>query len=395
MSAETLRKILTRDFILNFFAQFAFSSVSTILIPTIPIYLSRFEAKGGEIGLLIGILSVFSLLPRPFVGRALLRFPEKTFMIAGAILCTLSSIFYLFAPPFWPFFIVRILHGTGWAFFSTASFTSVVNNAREAHRGQLISYYYLSFNFAFALAPYCGMLLINRYGFEVLFWVCAGLSICALFATVKMKIKRGVQVLNQPIPHQPLLNRKAVPPAIIASILNLIWGAIGAFFPLYALINGISNPGIFFTVLGITLISGRLLGGRILDIYEKKKVIIPCFITSILSLFILSIASTLSMFIVVAILLGISWALLFPSLVIYAIEDSGFAPGPVMGTFTAIADLGLGMGPMIMGMILQWTGYRTMFVCLTLTAALNMSVYYYTIGRTKANSHQMAGEEIV
>jgi len=67
----TMQKILTRDFVLNFLAQFAFSFVSFILIPTIPVYLSRFEAKAGEIGFLVGVLSVFSLIPRPFIGRAL------------------------------------------------------------------------------------------------------------------------------------------------------------------------------------------------------------------------------------------------------------------------------------------------------------------------------------
>jgi MFS family permease len=123
----TTQKILTRDFVLSFLAQFAFSFVSFILVPTIPVYLSRFEAKAGEIGFLIGILSVFSLIPRPFIGRALLRIPERKFMMAGAILYILSSIAYLAAPPFWPFLIVRVLQGVGLAFFSTASVALIAN----------------------------------------------------------------------------------------------------------------------------------------------------------------------------------------------------------------------------------------------------------------------------
>jgi MFS family permease len=64
------------------------------------------------------------------------------------------------APPFWPFLIVRIFQGVGLAFFSTASFTLIANIASEIHRGRIISYYSLSFNFAFAIAPYFGMLLM-------------------------------------------------------------------------------------------------------------------------------------------------------------------------------------------------------------------------------------------
>jgi hypothetical protein len=56
------QKIFTRDFILSFFAQFAFSSVFCILMPTLPIYLSRQNISEAEIGVFIGAFSVFSLV---------------------------------------------------------------------------------------------------------------------------------------------------------------------------------------------------------------------------------------------------------------------------------------------------------------------------------------------
>jgi len=381
----TTQKILTREFVLNFFAQFAFSFVSFILIPTIPVYLSRFEAKGGEIGFLIGALSVSSLIPRPFIGRALLRIPERKFMMAGAVLYIFSSIAYLLAPPFWPFLIVRILQGIGLAFFSTASVALMANITSENRRGQIISYYFLSFNFAFALAPYFGMLLINQFNFTVLFWVCTGLSLCALFLTLRLGKMQGVPVENGWPQNQSFFSREVLPSAIMAFMLNVIWGALGAFFPLYALRHDVSNPGLFFAVLAITLILGRSLGGRILDVYERKKVIIPCFIIVIISIVILTFSTTLMMFIIVAIIFGMGWAFLYPSLVIYAVENSGAARGPGMGTFTALADLGAGIGPMVMGIILEWTNYRIMFLFLALIGIINFLYFRYTIGKKEKN----------
>jgi MFS family permease len=157
----TPQKILSRDFILCFFAQFAFSCVFNILVPTLPIYLSRFGAREAEIGFLIGIFSFSSLILRPIVGRALLYISERDFMIAGTLLYGFSSIAYLLAPPFWPFLVVRILHGIGLALFATAIYTLIADITPEMHRGQLISYFYLSFNMAYALGPYFGMVLIN------------------------------------------------------------------------------------------------------------------------------------------------------------------------------------------------------------------------------------------
>ena len=138
----TTQKILTRDFVLCFFAQFTFSSVFYILIPTLPIYLSRLGAKEAEIGVLIGVFSVSSLVFRPIVGKPLLKIPERRFMIGGTLFFASSSVAYLFAPPFWPLLAVRVFQGIGLAFFSTASFTLLANITPEANRGQIISYFY-------------------------------------------------------------------------------------------------------------------------------------------------------------------------------------------------------------------------------------------------------------
>jgi MFS family permease len=67
----------SRDFILCFFAQFLFSLAFSLLVPTLPIYLSGFGAKGAEIGFLIGIFSFSSLILRPVIGRALFNIPER------------------------------------------------------------------------------------------------------------------------------------------------------------------------------------------------------------------------------------------------------------------------------------------------------------------------------
>ena len=374
-------KIFTRDFILSFSSQFAFSSAFCILIPTIPIYLSRFGAKEGEIGFLVGIFSVSSLILRPFVGRALLTTPERNFMIAGALICVFSNLAYLFAPPFWPLLIVRAFHGIGLALFSTASFTLLANITPETNRGRLVSYFYLSFNLAFALGPYFGMVFINRFNFTVLFLVGTGLSLGSLYMTTKLSKRKLIPSENLSRKFQPFFSREALPPSIIAFMLNIICGSLSAFFPLYALRHGVANPGIFFIFLAGTLFLGRIFGGRILDIYSREKVIMPCFILIVVSIAILVFSTTLVMFILVAVILGMGWALLYPFLMIHAIENAGSVQAPAMATFTALGDLGAGLGPMIMGFILEWRGYPIMLSCLILTGVINFLYFYYSIGK--------------
>ncbi len=381
------QKIFTRDFVLNFFAQFSSSFVFSILIPTIPIYLSSFRAKEAEIGVLVGILSVSSLIMRPFVGRALLRTPEKKLMISGASLYTISSIAYLFATPFWPLLIVRILQGIGVAFFSTAAFTLIANITPATHLGRAISYYYLSINFAFALAPSLGMLLINHFKFHVLFLVCAGLSLISLFITIKLGEKDPTPLENQSSKKQPFLSREALRPATIAFVVNIIWGALTAFFPLYALSHGVANPGLFFATFAVMLILGRTLGAKILDVYSREKIMFPCLFSYIIAMPILAFSATLPMFILAAAIWGIGNAFLYPTLLLYAIDQAGSSRGLALGTFTAMADLGSGLGSVIMGVILQLTSYLTMFLCLALAGIFNLLYFYFFVRKRGGSQH--------
>jgi MFS family permease len=380
-------KVFSRDFILVCFAQFAFSFVFQSLIPTLPIYLSRLGSNEVEIGVLIGIFFFCSLVLRPFVGKALLRTPEKKFMVTGSLVYALASLAYLLAPPFWPLLIVRVFQGIGFAFFHTASFTLVANISPEAHRGQSLSYFSLATSISGALGPSIGIFLINHFGFTLLFLVCSGLSFCSLFITYRLGRRQVVPLQDSSIEDGFLLSRKALPPSIISSLSLFVWGALTAFFPLYAINHGVANPGLFFTTIAIMLFLGRALGGKILDLYSREKVILPCLFTYIISMLILSFSKTLPMFILVAAIWGIGNAFLVPALVAYILDRVGSSVGPAMGTFTAISDLGICLGPVIMGIIIHSTSYPIMFLCLALMGIINLNYFYFFVRKKGGPSH--------
>jgi MFS family permease len=381
MAVQSMRNILTRDFILGFFAQLVFAMAFFALIPTLPIYLSRLESKDTEIGVLIGIFSVSSLILRPFVGRSLLKISERHFMIAGALLFGATSLSLLFAPPFWPFLIVRVLQGVGYAFFSTASFTLIAHISPEAHRGQSVSYFFLGYNIALALGPLLGMFLINQFNFTVLFLFCLGLSLIALLATNKLRTRHAPPSRTSSAEDRFLFSRKALPPSVISFLFHFIWGALTTFFPLHAIRHGVQNPGLFFTIIAIMLILGRTIGGRMLDLYSRERVLLPCLVAFIISMVILVFSTTLPLFMIVAVIWGIGHAFFYPSLVVYVFDRAGSSPGPAMGTFTAMSDLGMFLGPVVMGVVLHLAGYSTMFFSLFLIAAIQLVYFYFFMGR--------------
>ncbi len=379
MTTQTIRKIFTRDFILGFSAQFTFIMVFYILIPTLPIYLSRSGANGIEIGVLIGIFFVSSLVFRPFVGKALQKIPEKTFMIAGALLFALTSFAYLLAPPFWPFLIVRAFQGIALAFFHTASLTLIANISPKAHWGQSFSYFLLASNFSLALAPPVGMFIINQFSFSVLFLVCSGASLCCLCISGKLGRTQVAPLEDSPTGQNFFLRSKAVPPSIISFFNMIVWGALTAFFPLYAVNHGVADPGLFFTTIAIMLFVCRAFGGKILDLCSKERMIPFLITTYVISMAILAFSKNLPMFILVAVIFGIGNALLTPVVMAYALDSTGSSPGPVVGTYTAISDLGLGLGPVIMGIVIRFSSYPIMFLCLALTGVINIVYFHFVV----------------
>jgi MFS family permease len=372
-------RIFHRDFVLAFFSQFAVSFVVCLLIPTLPIYLSEAGATEVEIGILIGVLGFASLVVRPSVGKALLRVPERSFMIAGGGLFVLTSAAYLWAPLFWPFLAVRVLQGVAVALFYTASVTLAADISPEACRGQSLSYFFLAFNIAFAIAPTVGIFLVNTFNLTVLFGLCAALSLTSLFISTRLKRRPIHPPEGSAIQTKAFYNHRSLSPAVINLLAHIIWGALSAFFPLYALQCGFTNPGLFFAVSAGMLIVGRSLGAKLQDRYSREKVILPCLVVFAGAMVLLAFSKTLPMFMIVALLWGGGSAFLFPALVLFALDLAGPSRGPAMGIFTAFQDFGMGIGPVIMGVVLRFAGYRTMFLSLALVGFLSIGYFQFFV----------------
>jgi MFS family permease len=187
ISKHIIKNILTRDFLLGFFA-FFFSLVAYFaLYPTLPIYLVSLGSNDREIGILIGILGASSLVSRFLVGGTLTRFSGKSVMMFGALLFALTLIASIVLRPFWPFLTLRFLQGITYACVSTAAYACIINIIPSVYRGQGLGYFLLAPSFALATGPSFGMFLVNHYDFTVLFFTCTALSLCAFFFSLKMK----------------------------------------------------------------------------------------------------------------------------------------------------------------------------------------------------------------
>jgi MFS family permease len=94
---------------------------------------------------------------------------------------------------------------------------------------------------------------------------------------------------------------------------------------------------------------------------------------------VLAFSRTLPMFILVGLLWGTGGAFFFPASMAYALDYAGSSGGTAVGTFRALSDLGLALGPVLMGIIIPLAGYQIMFLCLALVSLINLSYFQFYV----------------
>ena len=381
-SSQSARTILTRNFVLAFLGFFAFLFAYFALVPTLPLYFAKLGSKEGEIGILVGIYSVSSLASRLLAGVALLRHPEKRIMVVAALIFAASFAACITLRPFWPFLALRLIQGVAYAFFDTALFAMIVKTTPLPYRGRTLSYLLLAPAIGTVLAPSFGVFLASLSGFTVLFLVCMGLSFCASLSSALLKGRRITA------PDAGADNGRAFPietkiivPALSAFFYYFVLGTVMAFFSLYAMQCGMKNPGYFFSAAAFMTIAGRFVGGRILDTWSKEKTIVIFTITSMIAMALLSFSKTLPIFIFVGLLWGTGVAFIFPVTIAYAFEYAGTSGGTAVSTFRVLTDLGQAAGPMVMGLLIPFTGYPAMFLCLAVICLINLCYFQFFVRR--------------
>jgi predicted MFS family arabinose efflux permease len=386
ISQYAIKNILTRDFVLGFLAFFVFFVASFTLTPTMPIYLTKLGSGTREIGILVGTLGIASLICRLLVGGALRKYSEKRVMMFGAMMFVFTFLGFIVLRPFWPFLAVRFFQGVAFSCMDTAAIACAISVVPLVYRTRAIGYILLAPPFAMAMAAPFGMFLMNRYGFTVLLFTGTALSLCAFLFALSLSGRKTITPERElSVNSGFFFEWKIVVPAITSFLQYIVWSSVAAFFSLYAVQCGVTNPGLFFSAMAFMLILGRIFGGKVFERWKKEKIILTFMLVAMLALVILSFSKTLPMFIFVGILWGMAGAFLFPTCMSYALEYSGTSGGTALGTYQAFMDSGSALGPVIMGVIIPLAGYRIMFLCLALICILNLCYFQFYV-RKKRNT---------
>ncbi len=357
---ETLlknEKLFTRNFVLTSLSTLVLFTSFYFLLVTLPIYISN-ELGGSdfEVGLSLFVFTLSAVFLRPFIGQEVDRRGRKSILIAGMLVFLAAMLLYKYATSVPLLLLLRVFHGLGWGAATTAATTLIADIAPPSRRGEAMGIYGMASNIAMAISPPLSMFLLNSSNYATLFAVGAAIALLSLLLV--LPISETVVVH----PKTPLFSIEALSPSTMMFIISLTYGSIVAFLPLFTQKQNMTNPGIFFAVLAVSLIIVRALAGRISDIKGRKFVIVPGMILIILGLWVLSQADSIWYFLAAALLYGLGFGSVHPALIAFLVDTVGERErGAAMGTFTASFDLGIAAGSLIMGIVLESMGFGVMY----------------------------------
>ncbi len=336
-------------------------------LPILPKYVTG-PIGGGDIavGVVTGAFAATGLLFRPIGGAVADARGRRSVVIVGALLTSLSSVLLFIKAGIPGLIVTRLFLGAGEGMVFTAGAAWIVDMAPAARRGRMIGLYGLAIWGGLAIGPPIGELILQAASFEA---VWAFMTIAPLVgAAIAMRIPERYepaahpQHLTYPEHAKRLIAREALRPGIALAMAMVGYATLAAFIVLHLDDRQLGHGALVFTAFAATVVLGRLVGGGLPDRFGGSRTAAVAAVGQASGLIVIALAQTLSVALLGAAIMGLGFALLFPSLALLVVDAvPEERRGAAMGTFTAFFDVGVGLGAPAAGAVAVLGGYGLSF----------------------------------
>lgn len=383
-------KLWTKDFIIVSGIHFFVFLTHFLLIVTIASYaVDQFHASTNLAGLVVGIFIIGAMIGRLGTGRIIEDAGSKRVLIVGTFLFIITSALY-FAAIHLPLLIaIRFLHGVAFGAASTATGTIIAQIIPPGRRGEGIGYYSMGAILAVALGPFVGVLLIQHADFKMIFIVAsilAAASFVMSFAMSEPTYELPAQDQKKAVGSFQLssfLEFKAIPISVIILVIGFSYSGVLAFISLYTKqIHLEEAASFYFLVYALTVLVSRPVSGRLFDIRGANFVAYPSLFIFAIGMLFFSLAEQGLVLLLAGAIIGLGYGNFISCAQAIAIKKvPPHRLGLATSTFFIFVDLGFGAGPYLLGSLVPWTGYRGLYLMMTLIILATIPLYYFLHGK--------------
>ncbi len=359
-----------------------------MLLSTLPLHVLNIGENKIMAGLVSGIYYLTGFIARPKIGGLLDQKGRKSIMLTSLTVLLLATLSYnAVAYSVILLLILRAIHGISWSATTTSVSTIASDLIPASRRTEGMGFFGISNSVAIALGPGLGLYVLEHYNYILLFLLSAFFIVLALLTSLWQN-----RYLNQISTEPPLIKKiehkagqknkilvfekTAMWPSFLFFIVMMTYSTVGVFLPAYANEKGIANIGIFFIVSSLATIFVRLTFGRFADRHGSSKIVVSGMLLLAIALKLLSVAPSLPIFLIVAVIYGIGFGVVQPTLNALVIS---FAPaerrGMANATYLCAMDLGIMVGSVLWGSVAQVFGFIYIYNVSAILIILSIIMY--------------------
>lgn len=395
-------KLWTKDFLILAFVNFFVALNFYLLMVVMSVFaMDRFGSSPSQAGLAASIYVIGALFARLFSGNWIERIGRRKLLFIGLILALMMSLSYFKMTNVSSLLTIRFLHGVAFGLSGTALATIVTSIIPMERRGEGIGYYMLSVTLATALGPFLGMFLSQYGSFNLIFMA------CSIFATLSLLVSFFLNIPEIQLTQEYLeeikgfrwsnfFEIKAVPISIVCAVIYLVYSSLTSFLTAYSKeINLTETASFFFIVFAIAILLSRPFTGRLFDSKGENTTMYPAILVFMLGMFLLSQAHEGYTLLFAGALIGLGFGVVQASGQAISVKVTpSHRIGLANSTFYMFLDFGSGIGPVILGLIIPFTGYRGMYLFMGILMFFCLFLYYLLHGskvtRRKNTSNSFA-----
>jgi len=379
MTAPSPDRLLTPAFVALALSDLSYFTAAGVLLAATPLFVvGPLDANEAGVGLAMGSFSVMTLLLRPLAGRWADRRGRRVLLIGGALAFSVGILGHYLITGLLGLIALRLLLGAAEAVYFVAGFTALADLAPPGRAGEALSLNSLALYVGIATGPLIGQGLLSAGGFA-LAWAGAA-ALAALAALLATRVPETRPVRDPDLSSAPLLHPLATMVGFAVCCGVGAMSAFLAFAVLQARSVGLDAYSSVLVLFGVTVVGCRLALARLPDRVPPLPLAAGALSVTAVGLLVIAAASSPSGLAAGTVITGVGSALFTPA--VFALVFTQVPPAErasAAATVSLFLDLGLGGGPVLLGLLAAGTGLSGGFLLLS-TVPLAGAVWLVVAG---------------
>jgi DHA1 family multidrug resistance protein-like MFS transporter len=366
-----MKKIDKKIFATLFFSMFGTVTGVGIVVPLLPVYAANLGAGGVYIGLIFGAFSISRTILLPYFGRLSDKKGRKPFIITGLFAYTIVALAYIFSNRVESLIAIRFFQGIASAMIMPAVQAYVGDITPPQREGFTMGLFNMSMFLGLSIGPLIGGIIRDNFSLDMSFASMGILTFTGfLLSLLLLPPTKSEHIIGRGI--APLAWKKVLHDRNMAGLFlfRLAYaaciGVIWSFLPVLADVEFSLSSSTIGVLVTLGVFSSGLLHvpmGLIADRVNRKMMIVSGGLIITYAIFSFYWANSFKDLVLASMLFGLGGGISMPALMALAVlkGNSSDAMGSVMGLLAMAHSMGMLMGSLVAGLMMDVSRLRNAF----------------------------------